>query len=238
MLVPVGSNRFHLDTLRANRHAGGEPGGAVLDQPLDHTGRKVVKVEVVRELTEADLERLKVDRGVRAPALKRLTFMHHSIARLVAQGEAGYAIALATGYSESRISILKSDPAFQELVARYQQEVEAERHDAYAFTQAKLQAISVDALEVIHERALDEETPTREVVEIAKMTLDRSGFGPASKSQNLNVNLDLAGQLAAGRQRAIELSAAVPAAQAGRVGMPSLPPGQVQTGAHANDPDD
>jgi len=201
-----------------------------LNQPLDHIGlgrpAKVVRAEIVRDLTVADLERLGEDRGVKTPTIKRLTFMHHSIARLIAEGQAGYAIAMATGYSESRISILKSDPAFQELVAQYSKEVEDLRTDFYAATQAKMTAIGIDGLEELHEAVLDPETPVREKAEITKMVLDRSGFGPTSKSQNLNMNLDLAEQLAAGRQRADQLSAAVPAAVAGRSGPPSSSPGQ------------
>jgi hypothetical protein len=177
---------------------------------------RVVTGEIVRSLTAEDLVRLEQVRGVKAPSVRKLTDMHHSIARLVAQGEAGYAIALATGYSESRISILKADPAFQELVEAKRAEVEDIRHEAHARIQTKLTAMSIDGLDILHEKMLEREMNVRELQDNAKMTLDRAGFGPASTSQSLNVNLDYAGQIAEGRQRADQLTLAIPAAKAGR----------------------
>lgn len=184
----------------------------------EYSGRpaRVVAAEIVRELDESDLEKLGGDRGVKAPTLKRLTDMHHSIARLVAQGEAGYAIAMATGYSQSRISILKSDPAFQELVEFYREKVEEARDAAFVDLNRKMAAVLSDTLDALHDRVLDEEVPVRDLVDVGKFVADRAGFGPASKSTNTNVNIDLADALAAGRQRALTLSAAVPAAKAGR----------------------
>jgi hypothetical protein len=181
---------------------------------------RAVSAEIVRELTTADLALLGGDRGVRSPSVKRLTDMHRSIARLVAQGEAGYAIAMTTGYSESRISILKSDPAFQELVARFREEVDEVRATSFVDTQAKLVALTNDTIEAMHDRVLDEDLPIRDLTDIAKFAADRSGFGPASKSLNANLNIDLADQLAVGRQRADELNAAIPAAKANRLPSP------------------
>lgn len=178
---------------------------------------RTVSVEIVRELTEADLSVLgSSERGMKPTAIKRLTDMHHSIARLIAQGERGNSIALATGYSISRISILKSDPAFQELVEYYREKVEDVRHEHFIDVNAKMTAVLVDTIESMHEDVLDGVLTPRDKVDYAKFMADRSGFGPASKSENLNMNLDLAGQLAVGRQRAIELSAAIPAAKAAR----------------------
>jgi hypothetical protein len=145
--------------------------------------------------------------------LRRLTDMHHCIARLVAQGEAGYAIAMATGYSQSRISILKADPAFQELVEHYRSKVEEVGHEAAVDINRKMVAVLSDSLEVMHDYVLGGDPDIRNVNDIGKFVADRAGFGPASKSTNTNFTFDLAGALAAGRQRAEELTAAVPAAR-------------------------
>lgn len=177
---------------------------------------RLVEVEIVRELDESDLAGLIQDRGIKPPILKRLTDMHHGIARLVAQGEAGYAIAMATGYSESRISILKSDPAFQELVAHYREETEGVR-SAFAIDRArKMEALHSDVVESMHEDVLNDILTPIEKVHYARFAADRTGFGPATKNQNTNLNIDLADTLAEGRRRADELSAAVPAARADR----------------------
>jgi hypothetical protein len=172
-----------------------------------------VSVEIVRELTTADLVGLAHPRGVATPHVKRLTDMHHYIARLVAQGEAGYAIALATGYSESRISILKADPAFQELVASKREEVEAIRLDVFRQTQAKAAAASMDGLDQMHDRILSGELADRDLAEYTFKLMDRTGHGPQSKTQNTNITLNYAEKLAAGRLRGDALDALVPIAR-------------------------
>jgi hypothetical protein len=174
----------------------------------------MARAEVLREMTVADLALLGRDRGVRAAPLRRLTDMHHSIARLVAQGEAGYAIALATGYSESRISILKADPMFRELVAAKRAEVQDIHHEYHAKLHAKMVAIGMDALEDLHEDLLEGRMDVRDKRETARDMLDRVGLGPQSYSQSLNVSVDYATQIAEGRQRAQELAARIPEAKA------------------------
>lgn len=179
-----------------------------------------IEGEIVREIGEGDLARLAVPRGIQPPVLKRLTQMHHAIARLVAQGEAGYSIAMATGYSESRISILKSDPAFQELVAHYTTDAEAVRDQAWVNTQAKLSAFHNDIVDTMHDRLHDtpELVTNRDLSDWAKFAADRSGFGPSTKSQNVNVNFDIAEEIAVGQRRALELAASVPSARAEKRG--------------------
>jgi len=150
--------------------------------------------------------------------------MHHQIAWLVAQGERNYAISAATGYTESRISILKADPSFQELVAGYAKEVAEIRRDSYAEAAAKMHAIHMDTLDEIHARTLDapELIQHRDLLDQARQMADRTGFGPMTKSASVNMNLDIAGQLAEGRARGDRLIAAVPAAKAARETPPEL----------------
>jgi hypothetical protein len=199
-----------------------------MDSVLSNTiglGRppKVVRAEIVRGLKPEDLQGLAIDRGVRPPALKRLTEMHHLIARLIAEGEAGHAIALATGYSQSRISILKSDPAFQELVAQYAADVDDVRREYFVDTTAKLVAIRNDGLERIHENILDGVLDPRDTLDAVKMALDRSGYGPASKSQTTNLNVNYADVMANSRARGERLAAAVSEARAEKPALlPSL----------------
>ena len=185
---------------------------------MNHTGRprQEVSFEVVRELTTADIARLSKPRGIKPTRLQRLTDMHHAIARMVAQGQANYAICLATGYSQSRISILKGDPAFQELVAHYRENVSEERSDSYTTIQTKMAAFNMDLLESLHEDLLDGAMGIREKQDQLKIGLDRTGHGPQSKTASVNLNLDYATQIAEGRQRADALTATIPEARAGR----------------------
>jgi len=182
----------------------------------------VFDCDIVRELTAADLATLDQNRGVRPSPIRRLTDMHHWIAQLVARGEAGYAIAMATGYSQSRISILKSDPTFQELVARYRPEVTAVQQEFYVNTAAKMAALHNDTIDYLHDRVneahqtMDPTFQIRDALDIAKYSADRTGYGPSTKSQNLNLNLDIAGQLEAGRRRGDLLVDRIPEALAAK----------------------
>ena len=186
-----------------------------LDLALDLTrtsGRasKAVSVELVRQLNAADLVLLDTEKGIKPNAIKRLRDSHHTMARLVAEGLSGTEIAARTGYSQSRISILKSDPAFAELVAFYKSNVEEVRDAAFAEGMTKLAAAFNDAVEELQNRLHDnpELMSTDQVLDVIKATADRIGLGPASKSTNLNVTYNLAARVAAGRQALERLSAA------------------------------
>lgn len=186
-----------------------------MDLALDLTrssGRaaKAVSVEIVRELTSADLALLETERGIKPSSIKRLRDAHHAMARLIAQGLSGTEISIITGYSQSRISILKADPTFSDLVTFYKNNLEALRDAAFADGQVKMAAVRNDLIEELHDRVLDapETLSTDQILDGIKVTSDRTGLGPQSKSTNVNVNVDLAARVAAGRQRVERLSAA------------------------------
>ena len=75
----------------------------------------------VRELTQDDLDNLEANPPAKArtAVVKHLRHTHHLAARLIAEGRKSVEVASITGYSISRISILKQDPAFAELVEYY-----------------------------------------------------------------------------------------------------------------------
>lgn len=101
-----------------------------LDLNIDRAvtrGRRALPLEfeVVRPIDEADIAMLQTPAETQAPALKRLTDRHHSLARLLASGTPEAEAAAIVGYTLPRVSILKNDPAFQELLALYREGVEA-----------------------------------------------------------------------------------------------------------------
>lgn len=174
--------------------------------------RTKVTAVVIRELTPTDMALLALDRGVKAPALKSIRDSHHAIARCVAEGKNGVETQLITGYSASRISILKADPAFQQLVAFYAERVGEIKDKAFIDTQAKLAALGSDAIDELADRLNDspEKIDTDELVDIVKLSADRTGHGPQTKSTNVNVNVDLAQRIAQGRERVARLSSRPP----------------------------
>ncbi len=172
-------------------------------------GRAARKVEasVVRELDSADMVLLSAERGViKASPIKRISERHHALARNLASGmEVGEA-AILTGYDISRVSILKSDPAFKELLTFYREDAQRPYRDLHQ----RLSGLSMDAAEELAVR-LEEDMQVEDqkekkisigqLMELTKMGADRTGFGPQSSSMNLNVNVDMASRLEAARRR-------------------------------------
>lgn len=162
----------------------------------------VVAVQV-RELDESDLRLLADEKGSRPPPLKRIAERHHALARCLASGMEPGQAAVTCGYSASRVSILQADPAFQELLEFYRDDV----NKAYRDLHERLAGLSLDATDELSAR-LEEEMQAEEkkfsvgqLLEIAKMGADRTGFGPSSSNTNINVNVDMAGRLKAARER-------------------------------------
>lgn len=116
--------------------------------------------------------------GAPVQFLKRISERHRMIARLLADGKRPGEIVALTGYSNSRISILQNDPAFMELVATYREQAQAQ----YLGIHQKLAGVASDALDVLADRleAEGDTMPVSDVLNIATMTLDRSGFGKES----------------------------------------------------------
>ncbi len=202
-------------------------------EPVRTVGRapKPLEGEIVRQLNSADLALLETERGVKAPSLKRLRDSHHAIAKCISQGLPGAEISAITGYSQSRISILKADPAFQELVSFYKEQAETAYAEVISDAASKIAAVRNDVLDELSDRLNDEpdKIPTETLLDALKVTADRSGHGPASKSMNVHMHLDLADRIAAGRRRVAQLGApnsspdkaAPPAIEGSAVRLPS-----------------
>lgn len=172
--------------------------------------RRDVTAVQVRELDESDLLLLQDEKGVKAPPLKRLSDRHHSLARCLASGMEEGNAAIVCGYDSSRVSVLKADPAFQELLAFYRADVT----DKYLDMHGVLAGLSLDAAMELRERleadmqADDKTVSLPQLMELVKLGADRTGFGP--QSSQVNVNVDLAGRLQAARER-VEARRALPA---------------------------
>jgi hypothetical protein len=155
-----------------------------------------------RELTSADLALLDTERGITAPALTRIRDSHHSLARCLATGMKPAEASIVTGYSGSRISILQADPAFRELVEFYR----ANTKMAFADVHDRMAALNLDALQELQRRVEEdgENMSAEFLLDLVKLLADRTGHGPQTKSTNVNVNVDIAARMEAGRRRAEE----------------------------------
>src|SRR5262245_4844378 len=109
-------------------------------------------IEVVRALVPADLSALADPRGVVSPPIKQIRESHHLLARCVAMGWSLREISDKTGYSYSRISILKRDPTFEQLVATYREKVNEIRDDVARDHFVQLAALHGDVIEELQDR--------------------------------------------------------------------------------------
>lgn len=158
---------------------------------------------VERPLREADLRMLEVEKGVAPAPIAKIRERHHALARCLADGLSEAEAAIACGYSASRISILKADPTFQELVKFYTSEVN-ERYFGLHDAMAELGVDSVRELQDRLEESPDEFT-VKELREIAAFAADRTGHGPSSK-QEVSHTVNFGERLEAARQRIIDIT--------------------------------
>lgn len=168
---------------------------------LSSRGRRPAQLDavVVRELRGEDLALLSQPANIQPLELKRLSDRHHGLARALASGISEGEAAVMFGYDSSRVSILKSSPAFQELLALYRDVKDTE----FADMTARLAGLAKDAVLVLQDRLEDapEDISTGQLLQIVQVGADRSGHGPTSK-QEVNVTHNLAARLDAARQRA------------------------------------
>lgn len=168
---------------------------------LRTTGRAVGKVvaEVEGELTTADLLTLGEEKGSTATPIKKLRQRHHALARALADGLPAGEAGIMCGYSASRVSILLGDKTFQELIEFYS----GTKRERYLEMHELIAGLAEDAVEELTERleTSPEDITVGQLLEISKMSLDRSGYGPTSTA-TVNVNVGLAEKLQKARQRA------------------------------------
>lgn len=125
--------------------------------------------------------------GVRNASLKDIRHTHHQLARLLALGVDEVKAARVCNYSPSRVSVLKSDPAFIEVLNYYSTQVD----DAFVDVVETIKGLSLGALQELSKRLEEkpESLTNTHLIELSKAMLDRSGNGPSSTT---NVNARIA----------------------------------------------
>ncbi len=125
--------------------------------------------------------------GSTTPHLKRIRAVHHAAARLIATGMKDAEVSMNVGLCVSRLSILKNDPAFQDLITHY----ETAEKERFAVVQDRMAMLGMVAAEELNDRIIDspEELTTKDLTEIMKVSLDRGGYAPVTKSEKKHVHI-------------------------------------------------
>lgn len=128
---------------------------------------------VTRHLNEADIAALwDHQRDNTGPKIKALRYNHHVLAKAVASGKSGIECGNLTGMSPVYISILKNDPAFQELVSFYADEM----NELYVDVHQRMATLGTSILEELTERfeADPDKFTKRELLDMFTAMADRS----------------------------------------------------------------
>lgn len=167
---------------------------------------KALEVAYVRDLTIADLHMAATVVQTAKP-LAKIRDSHHALARCLSTGMGEGEASLVTGYSPGRISVLKADPQFQELLAFYR----SQAVDIVADFRRRMADLGMDALAELRDRMEDDPDSFSPglLKEIVRDMADRTGHapqrGPTSVTQ---VNIGLSDRMAKARERVAALPGA------------------------------
>ena len=128
---------------------------------------------VTRHLNETDIAELwNAQRENTGPKIKALRYNHHVLAKAVASGKSGIECSNLTGMSQTYISLLKNDPAFQELVSFYADEM----NELYVDVHQRMATLGTSILEELTERfeADPDKFTKRELLDMFTAMADRS----------------------------------------------------------------
>ena len=135
-------------------------------------------LEVLRELTLADMARLAAAPKQGTPVLQKLRSIHHAQARMIAEGKKLIEIAAAVGCTTQRLVQLQNDPTFAELVVVYRDQILTASVDQQQRFQAKILDAGEQAIDEIVDRLENDEIrnrmPIGEVRKIAEFAMDRT----------------------------------------------------------------
>lgn len=160
------------------------------------------RITSVRALAPADLALLRQPSA--RSRLEKLRDSHHIIARCLAAGMSVADTADKVGYNYNRVSMLRSDPAMVELIAKYRDldtaswlESRDEFHAVATSNMLKAERMIADKID----DAIDanEPLPMRDLLSLTADRADRFGYG--KHSTQTNVNVDFASKLEAARRR-------------------------------------
>jgi hypothetical protein len=145
------------------------------------------------------------EEGIKAGAIERLSSRHHSIAKAIAAGAKTSEVAAQFGLTPSRVSVLKADGTFNDLIEFYR----AKGDMIFEMVHERMAGVSFDSLEELSARLTDPdivgEIETETLLKIVQVLADRTGHAP-KRVEEKNINVNFGDRLEAARARAREMT--------------------------------
>lgn len=168
---------------------------------LTIAGREAEPLTAVysRDLDFVDLETRKEPKHTTPVHIKKIRSRHRTLARHIASGMKQSEAAILVGMTDSRVSILLTDPMFIQLVGLYSAEVDK----SFTEMNEKMANLGEDIIDNLQEK-FDEDPESftlKEQHELLKTLADRTGNGPATATQTVNLNIGLADRMETARNR-------------------------------------
>lgn len=116
--------------------------------------------------------------------LKKIREKHHSVARMIAAGLNQRMVSQICGYTESYLSVLLNNPSMQELIELYR----IQNGAAGQIIVEKLRTVGLKAVEKLEERLETDKLNNNELIQTAKLGLDRADHGPTSRNHHIHEN--------------------------------------------------
>lgn len=129
--------------------------------------------------------------GVTPESREKMSRTHHRLAQFLAMGMDEGQAGVLCNYGPATVSILKSDPLFQELVEYYASQVDAE----FASVAEQMADLHEDTVVELRKRLEDspQQFTVTSLTELMKALADRTGNGPTSNVNARVVSVSLTG---------------------------------------------
>ena len=158
-------------------------------------------IRSVRPMVRADLELLRQPSA--RSRIAKLRDSHHIMARLFVSGLTNAEVAAETGYTISRVSVLRGSPAMEELVAKYRADDHDEWRKQRDATYEYMHRIRVKGLRIIEDALEDEEVKPEFALKVFDSMADRTEYH--RKSTKENINIDFAARLEVAIARSVRV---------------------------------
>jgi hypothetical protein len=133
----------------------------------------------------------------------QIKLRHHRVAQLLATGMSDTDAGRLVGYTSKTVATLRADPTFAELVTHYVNQLNEATVASFTDFVQSAHDLSIEAMNLLRdklEEKPDSFSPSL-LLEVIKVTADRSGNGAQTKSTQVNINVGIGERMRSAKQR-------------------------------------